>query len=292
MALGVLKQVRQAIEQLNPAEVREEADRRVEIRLLATSLEGFVEMEDFLAPRTVSPDRRTWMLDAIIRSDETGGDQPRDIDIYEEGLKRPREAFVFKPDKPQRMVTDILDSRPELSLALARTFLPFHKPVVDRIVFQVSKENAMFSIATALPDIAPGISLPWAIPEALSDTAVLSVNQVRMAFLLAAASNRSVGYSNQKTEIAGIIAGAFGWRALARELVGKIPLGGGIIPKAGIAFAATYAEGKSLERLYRVGYGFTEGERKHAYQDALEQGKQVAVNLYERMKGKDGGKGG
>jgi uncharacterized protein (DUF697 family) len=138
-----------------------------------------------------------------------------------------------------------------------------------------------------LPDIAPGISLPWAIPEALSDTAVLSVNQVRMAFLLAAASNRSVGYSDQKTEIAGIIAGALGWRALARELVSKIPLGGGIIPKAGIAFAATYAEGKSLERLYRVGYGFTDVERKHAYQDALDQGKQVAVSLYERMRGKE-----
>ena len=47
--------------------------------------------------------------------------------------------------------------------------------------------------------------------------------------------------------------GAFGWRALARELVGKIPMGGGLIPKAAIAYAGTRVVGLSLERLYRIG---------------------------------------
>ena len=42
---------------------------------------------------------------------------------------------------------------------------------------------------------------------------------------------------------------AFGWRALARELVGHIPLGGGLIPKGAIAYAGTYVVGKGLEYL-------------------------------------------
>ena len=46
----------------------------------------------------------------------------------------------------------------------------------------------------------------------------------RMAFLLAAASDREVGYAAQKAEMGSTIAGALGWRALARELA-EDPLG-------------------------------------------------------------------
>ena len=78
----------------------------------------------------------------------------------------------------------------------------------------------MFTVATALPNVVPSIvSLPWAIGEFASDTAFLTMNQVRMAFLIAAASDCEVGYSKQRAQIASIIAAAFGWRAIARELV-------------------------------------------------------------------------
>ena len=92
------------------------------------------------------------------------------------------------------------------------------------------------------------IELPWAIGEFASDTAFLTMNQIRMAFLIAAASDRPIGYREQRSEIASIVAGAFGWRALARELVGKVPFGGGLIPKAGIAYAGTFAVGRLPDR--------------------------------------------
>ena len=97
--------------------------------------------------------------------------------------------------------------------------------------------------------------------------------------MIAAASDRVVGYREQKAEIASLFAGAFGWRALARELMSKIPMGGGIIPKAAISFAATYVVGLSLDRYYRVGFGLTPGERQQAYQQAIEKGKQIAASL-------------
>jgi hypothetical protein len=150
----------------------------------------------------------------------------------------------------------------------------------------VARENALFSLATAIPDIIPFISLPWAIGEFASDTAILTANQIRMAFLLAAASDRTVGYREQKGEIATIVAGAFGWRALARELVGKIPMGGGLLPKAAIAYAGTRVAGMSLERYYRLGRAYTRAERRLAYEDALERGKTFAASLLEGLKRK------
>jgi hypothetical protein len=88
-----------------------------------------------------------------------------------------------------------------------------------------------------------------------------------------------VGYLEQKAEIAAIVAGAFGWRAIARELVGKIPLGGGLIPKAAIAFGGTYVVGLGLEKLNRTGSGLSRQERRDAYADAFIKGKEVVREL-------------
>jgi len=113
---------------------------------------------------------------------------------------------------------------------------------------------------------------------------VLTMNQVRMAFLIAAASDGDTGYREQKSELASIVAGAFGWRAIARELVGKIPLGGGLIPKGAIAYAGTYVVGLSLERYQRIGYGLTRVERKAAYDEALKHGRGIASVLLAGLK--------
>jgi hypothetical protein len=53
-------------------------------------------------------------------------------------------------------------------------------------------------------------------------------------------------------------------------------LGGGLIPKAAIAWAGTFALGLSMERLYRLGYGFSAAERTGVYKDAFQHGKEVA----------------
>jgi hypothetical protein len=76
-----------------------------------------------------------------------------------------------------------------------------------------------------------------------------------------------------------IAAGAFGWRAIARELAGKIPLGGGLIPKGAIAYAGTFAVGKALERLHIAGGTLSRAEREQVYREGLERGRDVAASL-------------
>jgi uncharacterized protein (DUF697 family) len=149
--------------------------------------------------------------------------------------------------------------------------------VVERTIHAVARENALFAVATALPDVVPSlIELPWAFGEFASDTVFLTVNQIRMAFLIAAACGKEVGFGGQKGAILSIAAGAFGWRALARELVGKIPLGGGLIPKGAIAYAGTYAVGKGLEFYYRGNGALPRSRRKALYREALDRGRAVA----------------
>jgi hypothetical protein len=156
---------------------------------------------------------------------------------------------------------------------------------VERVIAKTCRENTLFSITTALPDVIPNvIELPWAVAEFASDTAFLTMNQVRMAFLIAAASDREVGYLHQKSEVATVIGSAFGWRALARQLVGKIPFGGGLLAKAAVAYAGTKVLGLSLDRFYSIGFSYTREERDQLYMEAFRQGKKVATKMVRYLR--------
>jgi hypothetical protein len=281
MAFAVLRQIKGALSSLNPAAVREDADRVVRISLVAASPESLGRMETFFAPPHFSMERRAEAVRLLVRGPALGCD----LEVYDAALLRPSKGFALDLDAPDDTIRRILKKREDLTLPLARNLYPFRKPAAHKIIRAVARENAMFSLATALPDIIPSLaSIPWAVGEFSSDTAFLTMNQIRMAFQLAAVSDRPIGYREQKSEVASIIAGAFGWRALARELVGKVPFGGGLIPKAGIAYAATYAVGLSLERLYRLGYGFSRDERRAVYEEAFQHGKQIAGMLLDSVR--------
>lgn len=291
MSTRLLRQIRTAIEQLNPHDVRMAAERPVSIVLHAFDSPSYAEMEDFFAPAGVSHKKRLEVVEYLFREGDPDAPPEADLHVIDrelalqvggDGMDLPPGTFVYDRERPQMLIHGVLEAKQDLGLPLARAFPPFRGVVSQRTIHQVAKENAVFALATALPGIAPGIlSLPWAIPEAMSDTSVLTVNQIRMAFLLAAASDRPVGYREQKMEVAGIIAGAFGWRALARNLVGKVPFGGGLLPKAAIAYAATYVEGRSLERLYGRGYGLTRKERSLEYGTAMTKGRQVVGAIFD-----------
>jgi hypothetical protein len=283
MATEILQQIRRAVGNLNPQEIRTSAGRPLAVLLVASDADGYRAMETFLSPPGFSRKKRFELSEIVYRATDRAVPDTFDIEIYEAGLDCPSRAFQFFPETPEQLVPQVLEQHEELGLALARNFAPFREPVVDRIVHDIARENAIFSLATALPNIMPaGLTLPWGVAEMGSDTAFLTVNQIRMLFLLAGASDRDAGYREQRGEIASVIAGAFGWRSLARELVGKIPFGGGLIPKAAVAFAGTYVVGRSAERFYRIGYGYSRQERRVAYEEALLRGKAVVGSLLRR----------
>jgi hypothetical protein len=274
--LRYLKQAKSALSLLSPDEVRQRAERPLVVGLVAEESAAYADMEDFLTPAAVSHDKRVQAMQSVHRACDPGIPEKYDLVLYEQGLPCPSTAFTFFRDDPERTVGEIVKARDDLGLVLARNFHPFRKPVVDRIISSVARENAIFAVASALPNVVPSLlELPWAIGEFASDTAFITMNQVRMAFMVAAASDQQVGYDKQSVELISIAAGAFGWRALARELVGFIPLGGGLIPKGAIAYAATYVLGKGLEHFHGVGYGYTRLQRRDAYQVAYARGKDV-----------------
>jgi hypothetical protein len=272
--------IKKAISTLNSNTVREQAGQRVLVGLHASNPESYARMENFLLAE-LSPARRHESAGTLVRSPGMILGQPAaDINIYDEGIVAPAQALIFRPDRPHLVVEKTLAKYPDLGVSLAKTFHPFRDPFIEKAIATTARENTLFSLATALPDIIPSvIELPWAVAEFASDTAFLTMNQIRMAFQIAAASDREVGYMEQKSEIAAVVGSAFGWRALARQVVGKIPFGGGLLGKAAIAYAGTKVLGLSLDKFYGVGYTYAREEREALYADAYRQGKRVAIKI-------------
>ena len=126
---------------------------------------------------------------------------------------------------------------------------------------------------------APLLALAQAKPKdefAVIVRAASRLNNGHHSERAAAAVRRAQGKVGRGLSIVG---GAFGWRALARELAGKIPLGGGLIPKGAIAYAGTVAVGKGLEFFYRTRRNPNASERAEIYDRALAQGNEAAAAL-------------
>ncbi len=286
MKFDGLINIKKAISTLNPNEVRDMSERSLRIALHASNGQAFNHLENFFL-RDLSPARRRHSALLLTRAPISPGAAPPDLQVFDQAMTAPSQAMmapsqalIFHPDRPQQFVFKTLSQHPQLGVALAKSFLPFRHPFVERVIAKTCRENTLFSIATALPDILPSvIELPWAVAEFASDTAFLTMNQVRMAFLIAAASDHEVGYMHQKSEIAMVIGSAFGWRALAKQLVGKIPFGGGLIAKAAVAYAGTKVLGLSLDHYYSIGFTYTRDERDRLYADAFRQGKKVALKM-------------
>lgn len=282
MALSVLKDIRKIYAGLNAEEIQGTAAQDLSIGLLASSGSVYRKMEDFLAPPSLGADSRRQALRSVRTAD--GSPSRYDFVLCEPGTPVPPNGYLFEPDSVESLIPLIVSENQKIETALARTFPAFRKAVANKIIGRIARENAFFSIVTALPNVVPNmLELPWAVGEFATDTAFLTMNQIRMALTLAAAHGRPVGYTEQKLEIAGIVAGAFGWRAVARELVGKIPLGGGLIPKAAVAFAGTYVVGLGLDKANRTGRGLTRRERRDARADAFIKGKEVVREMVPQL---------
>lgn len=271
--IKALKQARAALALLSPSDIRESSEKPVRIGLVSTSEAGYQAMEDFLQSSGGAAAQ-------IFRAGDAAAPGDVDLVMYERGLAAPKGTYTYDPADQEATVACILHGNDDIHLALARQFPAFRRQVIDLLIHTVARENALFAVATALPDVIPNfMELPWVFGEWATDTAFLTANQIRMALMIAAACGQEVGLANQKAEVLTIGASAFGWRAIARELVGKIPLGGGLIPKGAIAYAGTYLVGKGLERYHHVNGRLTRAERRGVYVEALDRGRNMLQGL-------------
>jgi len=252
--------------------------------ILAADDDLYSHILSYLIPPETSDAKARQAYDCLLRVAQDEDFNRCDLGLSQSGIPHPEHFYAFDTRMPSATLKLILDDHEDLWVPLARRFSPFREAAIQRIIWKISKENAYFTVATALPNVIPSvISVPWAVGEFASDTAFLTMNQVRMAFLIAAASDSDIGYKRQRAQIGSIVAAAFGWRAIAREMVSKIPAGGGLVSKGLISFAGTYVVGVGLDHAMRFGRHLTREEKRQQYAYAFEQGREAVGLIVDRL---------
>ena len=143
----------------------------------------------------------------------------------------PREALPI-----ERIAERIAARAGENSYALAAKLPVLRKAVCEDIVRGFSRQNGLLAAAIFIP----GADLP-----------VLLLNQIRMVFRIAAAHGESID-RERAFEVVPVIAAGFGFRAVARSVVGVVPVVGWAAQGA-VAFAATRALGEAAIAYFEAG---------------------------------------
>jgi uncharacterized protein (DUF697 family) len=122
----------------------------------------------------------------------------------------------------------------EAATGLAARLPVLRGPVCETLIDRFSRQNAIVGAAVWVPG---------------ADFAVLTLNQLRLVLRLGAAHGVEID-QQRLPEVLATIGAGLGLRALARQLVGVVPVAGWAV-KGGIAYAGTRALGETAQRYFQ-----------------------------------------
>jgi uncharacterized protein (DUF697 family) len=137
---------------------------------------------------------------------------------------------------PVAIVEQVASRLDEKAYALAGKLPAIRRLVCERIVDQFARQNAILGAAVFIP----GADLP-----------VMTLNQIRMVLRLAAAYGEEVD-RERAAEILAVVGAGIGFRAVARQVLGVVPLAGWAL-KGAIGYAGTKALGEAAIRYFEAG---------------------------------------
>jgi len=184
-----------------------------------------------------------------------------------------------------RLVERLMDERPDLALSLGRKFAGLRDEASRRVIQEIATANAEFAMLSALPGVIPIIG-PLLPVSAIGDIVMLTKNQAMMMYRLAALYRLQLDTSSRRRDLAPLLANAFGWRALARELVGAVPGGVGLVARGTIAYSGTVALGRGIQRLYSTGDKPTRALLASFYKEASSSAKEIVGGIARRITAK------
>ena len=121
----------------------------------------------------------------------------------------------------------------EPGTALAARVPVLREPVCKELIETFSRQNGIVGVAV----FVPGADFP-----------LLTLNQLRLVLRLAAAHGVEID-QQRVPEIMATVGAGIGFRAVARQLLGAIPVAGWLV-KGGIAYAGTRAVGEAAMRYF------------------------------------------
>ena len=182
------------------------------------------------------------------------------------------------------VLPDIVSMCRDVEISLGAHLPIFRPSVAAKITVDCALRSLYVAGASALVDHVPVLGIVLGSIASAGDTIAITGFQIDMLLRIAATYGKKAEFA-RVLELLPVIGGGYGWRALAREASGFIPLAGPVI-KAGIAYAGTLVIGQAASFYYETGNRMAPEKATALYREAIERAKSVAVEFLERLRKK------
>lgn len=166
-------------------------------------------------------------------------------------------------------------------IAVGRRLPVLRDCVASKLTRDAANNALKVALASAVVDHIPVVGIVLGAVASAGDMVAITGIQVMLMLHIDAVYGRDPDV--QRTwQVLPVIGGGFGWRTLARELAGFVPVAG-IAIKGAIAYAGTIVVGEGVTFFHEHGSHMTKGEASNLYErakdDALRFGRDLIAKL-------------
>ncbi|HEV3089635.1 MAG TPA: hypothetical protein VGX96_20705 [Candidatus Elarobacter sp.] len=189
-----------------------------------------------------------------------------------------------------RFLPHLIDCCKGIEVAVGRRLPALRDTVAAKLTRDAALNALKVAGASAVVDHVPLLGIVLGAFASGADMFAITGIQMNLMLNIGATYGRDPDLSAM-WELLPIVGGGFGWRALARELSGFIPVGG-IFIKAAIAYAGTVVVGEGVAFFYRNGRQMNVEDAAHIYDDAKASAMTFARDILTRFRRNGNGGGG
>ena len=182
-----------------------------------------------------------------------------------------------------RVLPHLIDVCKNVEIAVGRRLPSLRTTVAAKLTRDAALNALKVSGASALIDNVPVVGVFLGAFVSAGDMMAITGIQMMLMLQIRATFGKDPDVA-QMWELLPIVGGGFGWRALARELSGFIPVGG-ILIKSAIAYAGTVVVGEGATFYELHGRHMASVDAAKIYEDAKASAQNFARDMLARIRG-------
>lgn len=169
-----------------------------------------------------------------------------------------------------------------VEIAVGRHLPALRETVAAKLTRDAANNALKVALASAVVDHIPVVGLVLGAFASAGDIVAITGIQVMLMLHIEAAYGRDPDM-HRTWQLLPIIGGGFGWRTLARELSGFVPVAG-IAIKGAIAYAGTIVVGEGVTFFMEHGHHMTKGEAATLYERTKDDAMRFARDLLRKLR--------
>lgn len=169
-----------------------------------------------------------------------------------------------------------------IEIAVGRRLPALRETISAKLTRDAARSALKIAIASAVVDQVPLLGVVLGAMASAGDTVAITAIQIVLLMQIGATYGKEPDM--QRTwEMLPVLGGGFGWRMLARELSGFIPVAGVAI-KGAIAYAGTIVVGEGITFYYEHGRHMTRADAAVLYKSARQGAIATARDVINRLR--------